>query len=582
LNILFANYGDFATNSLNHIAGYANELSRRGHACIVAVPRNPDSVRTLNEPLFIPRTFEEVLTIPNHFPDSQPADIIHAWTPREGVRRFVEAYEQTHPVPVLVHLEDNEEHLLESYYRISFDELRQSVPLEDNSIWTADLSHPNRYRSFLHLADGATVITPSLADFLSPETPRIRLNPPVDLDFFSPRTADPALRDRLGLRPEEKVIVYHGSVTSANRGDLRKLFLAVSLLNRKGVPTRLIRTGFSDPDFEQSFGYDPSGQVIDLGYIDRSELPELLALADALVQPGCDDRFNRYRLPSKIPEFLASGRPVIIPGTNIGLELTHEKEVLLLERGDPAEIAESCRRIFSDPDLARQLGENAASTARERFDSRKATDTLFEFYQSILDRRDDSKWSELAERRSDQFSLLPSLVETLPSDQEGTLEAGSAKVLREAVRTLEVERNELSVRLEQAGDTLAKLAGENERQAEQMENLTSRLSDLSRQIETIVADRDEVRRDARQAHESSRRLDRQLAEASGQFDRQVAEAGGRLEQAKKQLDAARQEIDRLIEREARVKATASWKLTAPLRFLRRNLIDPFTSVRSHK
>jgi glycosyltransferase involved in cell wall biosynthesis/archaellum component FlaC len=576
LNILFANYGDFATSSLNHIAGFANELSRRGHACIVAVPRNPDSVRTLNEPLFIPRTFEEVLAIPNHFPDSQPAEIIHAWTPRESVRRFVEAYEQKHPVPVLVHLEDNEEHLLESYYRISFDELRQSVRLEENPIWTADLSHPNRFRSFLHLADGATLITPSLADFLSPETPRIRLNPPVDLDFFSPRPADPSLRDKLGLRKADKVVVYHGSVTSANRGDLRKLFLAISLLNRDGIPTRLIRTGFSDPDFEQSFGYNPSDQVIDLGYIDRSKLPELLALADVLVQPGCDDRFNKYRLPSKIPEFLASGRPVIIPRTNIGLELTHEREVLLLERGDPIEIAESCRRIFSDPDLARRLGENAASTARERFDSHKATDTLFDFYQWILEQRDDPKWSRLAGKSSAQFSLLPHLVDALPSDQDGTLEAGSAKVLREAVRTLEVERNELMARLKQADDALADLTRKNGEQAVQMEEMTSRISDLKRQIETIAADREEVRNDARQAHESSRQLDRQLEEISRQLDRQLEDTNERIEQANDRLGAARQEIDRLTEREARVKATASWKLTAPLRFLRRTFIDPFT------
>jgi glycosyltransferase involved in cell wall biosynthesis len=561
LNILFANYGDFATNSLNHIAGFANELSRRGHSCIVAVPRNPDSVRTLDEPLFIPWTFEEVLTIPNHFPDSLPADIIHAWTPRECVRRFVEAYEQTHAVPVLVHLEDNEEHLLESYYRVSFEELRKSIPLEDNPIWTAGMSHPNRYRSFLNLADGATLITPSLGDFLSPETPRIRLNPPVDLDFFSPRPTDPVLRDSLGLGPEDKVIIYHGSVTSANRGDLRKLFLAVSLLNRDGIPTRVIRTGFSDPDFERLFGYDLLNFAIDLGYIERSKLPGLLALADVLVQPGTDDRFNRYRLPSKIPEFLASGKPVIIPRTNIGLELTHEVEVLLLERGDPVEIAENCKRIFTDPTLAVRLSKNAHTAARDRFDSRKATDTLFEFYQWTLDRRDDSKWCELTGKHSDQFSLLPSLVDTLSAGSEGALDAGSSNVLREAVRTLEVERSELKVRLKQADDKRARLAHENDDQAIRVEDLTNQIFNSSRQIEsitgqieTIAADREEVGKNAGIAHETSQQLER----------------------ANEQLRAGKVEVNRLTVANDRLKATVSWKLTAPLRFLRRKLVDPFT------
>ena len=230
MNILFANYGDFATNSLNHIAGFANELCRQGHDCVVAVPRNPDSVRLLVDPLFVPATFEQVLRVPNHFPDSRPADLLHAWTPREGVRLFVEAYQRRHPAPVVVHLEDNEERLLESYYRMSFRELRHRLPAEANPVWTRDLSHPNRFRSFVHLADGATLITSSLADFLAPETPRMTVNPPVDLDFFAPRPPDPELRRRLGLETGEKVIVYHGSVTGANRGDLRRLFLAVSLL----------------------------------------------------------------------------------------------------------------------------------------------------------------------------------------------------------------------------------------------------------------------------------------------------------------------------------------------------------------
>ena len=56
-------------------------------------------------------------------------------------------------------------------------------------------------------------------------------------------------RADLGITPDEKVIVYHGSVTSANRGDLRKLYLAVALLNRDGIPTHLIPTGYNDSDF---------------------------------------------------------------------------------------------------------------------------------------------------------------------------------------------------------------------------------------------------------------------------------------------------------------------------------------------
>ena len=64
-------------------------------------------------------------------------------------------------------------------------------------------------------------------------------------------------------------------------------------------------------------------------------------------------------------------------------------------------------------------------------------------------------FSALAGTPADQFTLLPSLIDSLPSDPEGALDANTGRILREAVRTLEVERQELQTRLEQAGNALA-------------------------------------------------------------------------------------------------------------------------------
>ena len=99
MNILFVNYGDFTTNSLNHIAGFANVLCARGHACVVAVPAGKDTLSVISQPLFIPATFAEVLAQPGLFPDGRPADVIHAWTPREVVRKFVLAHQRLLTAP---------------------------------------------------------------------------------------------------------------------------------------------------------------------------------------------------------------------------------------------------------------------------------------------------------------------------------------------------------------------------------------------------------------------------------------------------------------------------------------------------
>src|SRR5581483_9617724 len=117
VNILFVNYGDFTTNSLNHIGGFANTLCAAGHACIVGVPQRKETLSHIAAPLFIPATYEELLDRPAFFPNGKPADLIHAWTPREGVRQFVLAYQRaaSSPARVIIHLEDNEQFLLEAY-----------------------------------------------------------------------------------------------------------------------------------------------------------------------------------------------------------------------------------------------------------------------------------------------------------------------------------------------------------------------------------------------------------------------------------------------------------------------------------
>lgn len=130
MNLLFVNYGDFTSNSANHLAGFTAALTAAGHDCVVAVPGNLDSLSVVPHPRFRAATYDQLLAEPAAFADGRPADIIHAWTPREGVRRFVLAYRHLAASRVIVHLEDNEEHLLQAYMRRDLALLRDESPLD--------------------------------------------------------------------------------------------------------------------------------------------------------------------------------------------------------------------------------------------------------------------------------------------------------------------------------------------------------------------------------------------------------------------------------------------------------------------
>ncbi|MBV9659195.1 MAG: glycosyltransferase family 4 protein, partial [Verrucomicrobia bacterium] len=391
MNILFVNHGGFASNSMGHVAGFANRLCARGHHCVVAVPGAEEAlagVALLPEaPLFLPRTHAEVRRQPELFPDGRAADVLHAWTPRENVRRLAFDYLRASPETRLaVHLEDNEEFLAARYAQTPFKNLRHLPQTELAALLPEALAHPRRYQIFLQLAGVVTGIVERLRDFVPAAVAFQTLPPGIDFSRYQPGDADPALRAKLGLRADEKILVYPGNAHFGNHAEMRALHLAVQQLNERcGQPCRLVRAGTDAEAFLYEFAPGAAPYVLAVGFMPQAEIPALLRMADVLVQPGERDEFNRYRLPSKVPEFLAIGRPVILPRCNVGELMTDGQEALLLESGSPEEIAAQCQRIFDDPALGRTLAERGAAFARAHFDLTKNTDALECCHRALLD-----------------------------------------------------------------------------------------------------------------------------------------------------------------------------------------------------
>jgi len=540
VNILFANYGDFTTNSLNHIAGFANRLGTAGHSCVVAVPRGRDTIKVISDPRFVPATYDEVLARPRLFPNGAAADLIHAWTPREAVRRFLLEYQRRAPTRLLIHLEDNEEFLLEAFSGKSLAELRALDEAAAARILADGLVSPLRYRNLLRVADGITVIVESLRRQAPPDVPTHLLPPGVDFSQYFPREADPGLRRGLGLRDDEKVIVFTGSNTYANEPEMRELYLALNLLNQGGTPTRLIRTGFNSAQFKDSLGFDWEKYVVDLGFVAKDRLPELLALADVLVQPGRAGPFNDYRLPSKLPEFLAMGRPVVLPAANIGAGLRDGEDALLLRTGQPNEIAAACRRIFGDAALSARLARGGLAFARANFDLADATARLAAVYADALARPVHPRWTRTHRAGTTETTLAADLLAATLPPQPADRAALAADL---ALLTGQLE-------------TLAAATHEKLRIAEaELVAVRARLSKSEegfRLTRQHAANLEQLRRDAV----------RRIHELDAQCDHLTRTIASRDETIRAREDKIRA-----------VQTSFSWRSTAFLRALRRRFID---------
>jgi tetratricopeptide (TPR) repeat protein/GT2 family glycosyltransferase len=378
VNVLFVLYESLESNSGYQAQLHAARLVEQGVDCLFAVPDGSDEVRQTSRPRLNPVSvlpFSAIIAPHTRFPfaDGRSPDVIYAWTPREVVRKFVEKLLEHHASALVVHLEDNEEYLTEAKVGRSFAELAKLPEADIDGLIPTNRYHPIRGRAFLDRAQGLTMIIDTLKGFNTQKVAELVLPAPVDEKLFYHRPMNLDLRCSLGIPEGHLVLAYTGNIHSSNRDEVRELYRAVEILNKRGCPTMLLRTGLNAPEL----GVENWGGAYEkyLGWVERNQVPEILAAADILVQPGCPGLFNDQRVPSKLPEYFAIGRPVVLPRANLGLLVEHGQEGYVLERADAENISNAVIEIYGNKELANKLSKNAIVFLRNYIDDQK-TDFL--------------------------------------------------------------------------------------------------------------------------------------------------------------------------------------------------------------
>ncbi len=346
----------------------------------MAVPSPPLMIPGLTPQHYHVVRFEEAYSNETLFVNGSGPDVVHAWTPRENVRKFCRNLRERCHFHLVVHLEDNEEAIIERYFDKPFETFLRTyffgVP--------EGLSHPKRYKKFLDSADGISIIVNPLREFVPESIPWILLWPGVDTSQFFPKDENQTMRKKMGIPPNVFVLAYTGNVHPANADEVKCVYEAAALLSRKGQPALVLRTGKNLCEFSGNTTLVAEAQSIELGYIDYGKIPDVLACADLLVQPGRVDRFNIYRFPSKLPEYLAMGKPIIMPRANIGEHLVHLQEALIYPNVDTLQIVEAASLLASDGELRDKLGRGARTFAENRLNWMHSSKRLKSFYEDLI------------------------------------------------------------------------------------------------------------------------------------------------------------------------------------------------------
>lgn len=368
------------TNSGRHAYALAGELQQMGWHTTLCVPSRENSDAPFASKITV-RTFEEYLSEPYDLART----IFHYWTPRERLRSFhttlCEAAADQKPT-YLIHFEDDEEILLNDQIK-----LPQNKASEPHLQVPAHLTHPVLGRRFAQEANGLTALTATLLEEFT-GLPSAVFWPGYDAIFEQPAARDAlhALRRELGISDQTYIVTYIGNMHFSNADEVRSLYIAVALTNRMGLPLTLIRTGQDAVPLAEHGEELLRKHVRELGHVAKSRLPLLLQLADILVQPGRDDQWNRRRVPSKLPEFLISGRPVILPKANLGTVLQHGESAIILDHATASSIAEALVQWLPHAEARRRIGRRGRQFALEHLQWRKAAEKVDRLYAQVLER----------------------------------------------------------------------------------------------------------------------------------------------------------------------------------------------------
>lgn len=384
MNILIVSHCNFVGNSAYHVGALCREFERLGHSTVVLVP---DGAKTATEAGFGDLnvlTYDQALDAGSglHRPD-----IIHAFTPRDHVARVAHALSGRYDAPYVVHMEDNEEQIVANeVFGYTYSELKGMPAYASSAIIGIDhRSNPVRYRTFLEGAAGYTCLIDRLLEFAPADVPSAVFWPGFEASFLTCREHRSEVRQALGVAPEDFLLVYSGNVHASTADDIRSLYAAMALLQRRGHKVRLARTGWDYADLGLSAAVQDDVGIMRLGFIARDQVPRLVGAADLLVQPGRPDDFNDYRFPSKLPEYLASGVPVVLPDSNIGRVLKDGEEVIKLDGSDAYDIAAKIELLLRDAELGQRIGALGRDFARDHLTWEKAAATVLDLYASALE-----------------------------------------------------------------------------------------------------------------------------------------------------------------------------------------------------
>jgi len=209
----------------------------------------------------------------------------------------------------------------------------------------------------------------------------------VDTNIFRPAADKAAVRKKLGLPLDKKIIVYLGLLTDYQGVDI--LLRAAAKLCQAEPSLFFLIMGYPDVDKYQKMALDLglSSNVRFTGRVDYfKESPEYLAAGDLAVSA----KISLSEANGKLLNYMAAGLPPVVFNTPVNREILGD-DGTYAELGNERDFTDKIKQLLDNDEARRQLGQKLRRRAEEHFSLEAIGGKIMAVYQQVLSKKMSSK-----------------------------------------------------------------------------------------------------------------------------------------------------------------------------------------------
>jgi len=205
----------------------------------------------------------------------------------------------------------------------------------------------------------------------------------ADLEFFAQKIDHSFIERQYNLY-DKFVVLYTGLLGYAQAPEV--IIKTADVLREKDdIVFLIVGTGPLEEKLKIEARKLKLTNVIFTGLRPHEEMPQYVALADVCLVPYKNKETFKNNLPSKMFDYLAAGKPMIINLEGEASKMILEAQAgLLVKSEDPQALADGILKLYADKFLREKMGALAKTYAANNFDKKEISQRLEIILQTLL------------------------------------------------------------------------------------------------------------------------------------------------------------------------------------------------------